>query len=140
MLLTTQTGNLLKHGVPQGSIFGSLFFLLYINDLPTVTAEDAKLVLYADDTSLIITSPIPIEFANKLNIVFANVKEWFRKNLLFINFNKTTTLQFQTKNSQKFDLDITLQNNQITNRTNTKFLGLTTSEMLSWKCHINHIL
>jgi len=60
--------------------------------------------------------------------------------LLFLNFNKTTTLQFQTKNSQKLDLDITLQNNQITDSTNTKFLGLTTSERLSCKCHINHIL
>ena len=139
MLLTTQTGNLLRHGVPQGSILGPLFFLLYINDLTTVTAKDAKLVLHADDTSLIITSSSPIKFANKLNIIFANVKEWFRKDLLFLNFNKTTTLQFQTKNSQKLDLDITLQNNQITNSTNTKFLGLTTSETLSWKCHINHI-
>ena len=43
------------------SILGPLF-LLYINDLPTVvTAKNAKLVLYADDTNLIITDPSPIE-------------------------------------------------------------------------------
>jgi len=97
-------------------------------------------VLYADDTNLIITSPSPIEFASKLNIVFANVNEWFRKNLIFLDFNKPTYLQFQTKNSQKLDLKTTLQNNQITNNTNTKILSLTTEETLSWKCHINHIL
>jgi len=91
--------------------------------LPTVTAKNAKLVLYADDTSLIITNPSPIVFANKFNIVLANVNEWFRKNLIFLNFNRTTYLQFQTKNSQKLDLNITLQNNQITNSTNTKFLS-----------------
>ena len=71
-------------------------------------------MLYADDTSLIITNPSPIEFANKLNVVFANVNEWFRNNLLFLNFNKTTYLHFRTKDSQKLDLSITLQNNQIT--------------------------
>ena len=34
----------------------------------------------------------------------------------------------------------TCHENQITNSTNTKFLGLTIEEMLSWKCHINQIL
>jgi len=37
---------------------------------PTVTAKNAKLVLYADDTSLMMTKPSPIEFANKLNMIF----------------------------------------------------------------------
>jgi len=51
-------------------------------------------VLYADDTSFIITNPSPTEFANKLNKVLADVNEWFKNNLLSINFNKTMYLQF----------------------------------------------
>jgi len=93
--LTTQTGNLLNMGYHKVR-FKALyfFFLLYLNDLPTVTAENAKLVLYADDTSFIITKPSPIEFADKLNKFVTNVNEWYMNNLPFLNFNKTTYLQF----------------------------------------------
>ena len=98
------------------------------------------MVLYADDTSFVLTNPSPLEFTNKFNKVFADVKEWFRSNSLFLNFNKTTYLQFRTKNSHKPDSNIEFFNNQITNSTSTKFLGLTIEEKVSWKCHINQIL
>jgi len=79
---------------------GPLLFLLYINDLPVVTAKNAKVVLYADDTSLIIASTNYTEFVTKLNNVLLDVQEWFRDNLLFLNLNKTTYLQFLTKRAK----------------------------------------
>jgi hypothetical protein len=46
------------------------FFLLYINDLPKSINDNAEIVLFADDTSIIITSPNPITFENNVNKVF----------------------------------------------------------------------
>ena len=46
----SEPGNLLWR-VLQGSIFGPLLILLYINDIPQ--AVDCKLLLYVDDTCLI---------------------------------------------------------------------------------------
>ena len=41
------------HGVPQGSIFWSLVFLVYINDLLLIL-QIVNFVLYADDTNILV--------------------------------------------------------------------------------------
>jgi len=67
-----------------------LFFLIYINDLPNIIADPSKLILFADDTSIIITNPSPSKFKEDINNIIDNINDWFRGNSLSLNFDKTT--------------------------------------------------
>jgi hypothetical protein len=51
-----------KHWVPQCSVFGPLFFLLYVNDLSKIISDKTNPDLSADDTSIIITNSNPSAF------------------------------------------------------------------------------
>jgi hypothetical protein len=52
--------------VDVGSILGPIFFLIYKNDLPKLAPTGTKILLYADDTSIIGTSPNLKNYKNKL--------------------------------------------------------------------------
>jgi hypothetical protein len=65
----------ITHCVPHGSILGPLLFLLYINDLPQITNDNSKIVLFAYGTSMIITNPNPSVFETSVNKIIQEIKE-----------------------------------------------------------------
>jgi len=80
---------------------GPLLFLIYINVLPKITFltnhnNNTKIVLCADDTSVIVNNLCSANFERDINFVFKNMNEWFSVDLLSINFSKTHFMQFLT--------------------------------------------
>ena len=67
----------IKCGVPQGSILGPLFFILYINDLPKAS-KLTELLLFADDTSIFFSHSNPNYLENVLNNELLNIDVWLR--------------------------------------------------------------
>ena len=71
-------------GVPQGSILGSLFLMVYVNDLCDASQLESILesILFADDTNLFISEKDPVTMNNILNSELNTLSAWFAANKL----------------------------------------------------------
>jgi len=127
-----------KHGVPQGSVLGHLLFLVYINDRPITISKIAKSIIFADDTSIIITNDNKVDLKNTLDLTMIEISNWFRRNLLTLNYDKTYFLQFLTKKQNEKQQQVAISNSIITNINSATFLGLIDST-LSWKDHVTEL-
>jgi len=62
---------------------GPLLFLVYINDLPKAVEHKALPILFADDISILLTSPNNTQMQSDFNKIFEQLIKWFKSNLLF---------------------------------------------------------
>ena len=125
-------------GIPQGSIFGPVMFILYVNDLPDVVGSTCQ--LFADDCKVykIIASRNDQEDLQK---DIYNLCKWSEDWLLKFNIKKCKAVTFgkkklepsyfiEDKNRQKHDLQMGISERD---------LGVTFSENLSFEQHISNV-
>ena len=86
-------------GVPQGSILGPLFFLIYINDLPNcLDISCAK--MFANDTNITVPGCTFAELEQATNSELTNLYSWLKANKLSLNIAKTEFMVVSSR--QKF--------------------------------------
>ena len=110
---------------------GPLLILIYINDLFKTADNDNKVVLLADDTSIIVSNSNQGGLQTELHKTLSDIISWFKTNFLSLNFNKMYYLEFCTKNCIDATLDIKYFNKSIVNGTYTKFLDLVIDDTLT---------
>ena len=124
-------------GVPQGSILGPLIFLLYINDLSTVSVSCFS-ILFADDTNMFITGKDIQDMCHKLNEDLNKIQEWLCCNKHSLNVSKNHYMVFTLRDKIVNDVKIMIHNEKIERVCTAKFLGVQIDAQLNWKRHIEY--
>ena len=82
-------------GVPQGSVLGPLLFLIYINDLPSIS-KVLSFYLFADDTNIYFSCHDLFSLQKIMNRELKKVKKWLDANQLGLNVDKTNFVIFHS--------------------------------------------
>jgi hypothetical protein len=133
---------LIHTGVPQGSVLGPLFFIIYLNDIHK-SSNIFHFLTYADDTTLYITintlSISNSSIEENLNSELESVCQWLTLNSLSLNVSKTKFMVFKKSNRQFTIPTLKIENQPIEYVETFSFLGLIIDSKLNWKAHINNI-
>jgi hypothetical protein len=114
-------------GVPQGSVLGPILFVIYINDLPNICENQAK--MYADDTKILADVTLS-NGASTLQNDINNVVNWSKEWLIKLNSEKCFVMHFGKQNSK---VKYFLENREIQTTVLEKDLGIWLSSDLKWK-------
>ena len=133
----------IKNGVPQGSILGPLLFTILVSDM-RMSIWNGSYLTYADDTNLYWETPADMinESIREANSVLNNISDYCVNNRLILNEGKCKYIIMGSRPAIKkvnnLQLDaVKIKNTVLERVTQTKVLGVTYDEILSWKKQVN---
>ena len=114
--------------------------IIYINDLPLRINSVSEPVLFADDTSVIISSRNVEDFCSSSNLVLSRTIKWFAAVNLVLNLDKIDVMKFITKKLSHPSLHIGYKEKYLEETVKTKYLGLQNDNHLNWQNHVQQMI
>lgn len=126
-------------GVPQGSVLGPLFFLIYINDMANLPLE-GLLYLFADDSALFYPGLSVAENISQIESDLEKLRTFMFINKLTLNVGKTKLIHFRAPNKKIEIMPLEVAGQTIEPSKSILYLGLTLDERLNWDEHIRYVV
>ena len=128
-----------KIGVPQGSVFLSTLFNIYIEDISPPRAP-VQGMAYADDITITYTHTSTSAAKKYIQPYLHKVVAWTKQNNLTLNPDKTTCTLFTPDPAEyKSNMDLKMNNTALRMATHPRILGLTLDPKLTYSTHIHNI-
>jgi hypothetical protein len=124
--------NEIKAGVPQGSVLGTVLYLLYTSDLPT--PENNTIATFTDNTAILAVGYSNEEATEKLQEAVSQINNSTKRWCIKLNEAKSVHVNFTNKKTQY--ILVTINDNQIPHSNTAKYLGMTLDTKLRWKVHV----
>jgi len=128
----TSTIKQITSGVPQGSVFGPLLYLLYTSDIPTTPTT--YIGTFADDTVILSRHYDPQIATDRLQEHLNLIQKWLQDWRIKVNETKSTQVIYTLRRA--VSPRVYLNNIDIPRANVAKYLGLHLESKLTWKVHI----
>ena len=131
----------ITQGVPQGSVLGPLFYIIYANDVVKMV-KHCKVAMYADDTVLYTANKNFTKSVRFMQEDMSSISTWCARNGIRMNVDKTCSMLFGNPKRLK-DLppfEINLEGELVKKVNSYKYLGITLDGQLNFNKHIQRTI
>ena len=110
--------------MPQGYFLGPLLFLIYVNDMET--AVSCRLILYADDSALLVSGTSVSVIEETLGHELTSLSAWLVDNKLSIDLGKTKSFFLGSNKILRKQCG----KNEVAAKDNVKYVGVSLNQSM----------
>ena len=128
----------LNYGVPQGSLLGPIFDILYTKEIEEIALRNGlRIHMYADDCQIYLSFSNNTDQAEELfNQCLIQIKNWMDSNFLKLNTDKTKLKMFNPR-SESVQICINFNNSLIVPSETVDILGVKLSQNINYSSFIS---